>query len=477
MTGESLQPEIWKSSATEIAAAVRARRMSCREVVEAHLDRIETVNKSVNAVTVVLADDALARADAQDDALARGDAIGPLHGVPMTVKENIDLRGSATTNGARALADAVPEVDAPHVAQLLHAGAIPIGRTNLPDFGLRWHTDNDLRGATRNPWDASRTPGGSSGGDAVALATGMTPLGMGNDYGGSLRVPAQFCGICSLRPTLGRVPDHDSLAATDGTVTSQLFAVQGPMARRVADLRLALASMSERDANDPWWTPAPLASEPPALPIRVAVVREPGGEGVESGVADGIERAAHALADAGYEVVDIDPPALVEAAALWQRLVFAEIRTVMLPALRPLLSADALTFLELALASTPEIDLPMYMTALAERRGIARRWTLFQHRYPLVLGPICTRAAFECSLDVSGANGNAQVIDMMRFVTPLNLLGLPVVAVPVGVADGLPQAVQIIGDRYQEDLCLTAGEAIEARLGTLTPIDPVVDRD
>ena len=174
--------EIWRLSATEIAEKTRAREISAREVIDAHLTRIDDVNLQLNAVTVILADDARAAADAADAALARGNEVGPLHGVPMTVKENIDLTGSATTSGLEINLENQPQRDAPHIEQLRAAGAIAIGRTNMPDYGMRWHSQSQLRGHTVNPWDAGRTPGGSSGGDGAALASGCTPLGMGKHF-------------------------------------------------------------------------------------------------------------------------------------------------------------------------------------------------------------------------------------------------------------------------------------------------------
>ena len=169
------------------------------------------------------------------------------------------------------------------------AGAIPMARTNMPDVGLRYHTDNALRGATKNPWDAGRTAGGSSG-EAAALATGMTPLGMGNDYGGSLRWPTQCCGIASLRTTLGRVPRASALPPEDGAITAQIFSVNGPMARHVRDLRLALSCMSGPSARDPWWTPAPLVGPDVPRPLRVAVTVDPAGEGVDPDVAADVRK-------------------------------------------------------------------------------------------------------------------------------------------------------------------------------------------
>ncbi|MBP1705809.1 MAG: indole acetimide hydrolase, partial [Chloroflexi bacterium] len=173
--------DLWRMSATELASAIRSGRASSQEVVEAHLRRIGAVNPAVNAVTVVLGERAVEAAKAADRALATGGDLPPFHGVPFTVKENIDLAGTPTTQGARALAGSYPSADAPAVERLRAAGAIPIGRTNLPTFAVRWHTDSELYGATVNPWDRSRTPGASSGGEAVALATGMSPLGLGND--------------------------------------------------------------------------------------------------------------------------------------------------------------------------------------------------------------------------------------------------------------------------------------------------------
>jgi amidase len=247
------------------------------------------------------------------------------------------------------------------------------------------------------------------------------------------------------------------------------------MARHVDDLRVALAAMSDRDANDPWWVPAPIVGPDLDRPIRVAVARGVQGadaSAIDSHVADGITRAADALADAGYDVCEIEPPGLDEAAALWTTLVFTEIGVILLPKLRPLLGEDSLRFLELALELFPPVDLSAYAEALGARQGIARRWTRFQKRYPLVLAPVSTRLPFPVGQDVADAAGTRGVLESMRFVTPFNLIGLPSVAVPVGRANGLPRGVQLVGDRYREDVCLNAASAIEARCGVLTPIDP-----
>jgi amidase len=196
--------DLWRMSATELGALVAARQVSVREVVEAHVQRIQAVNPSVNAITMLL-EDSLADADAKDARWRVRGSLGPLFGVPFSVKVNIDVKGSATTEGVRSLQGNVVDADSPHVGMLRRAGAIPLARTNMPDFGLRFHTDNDLYGPTINPWNRALTPGGSSGGDAVAVATGMVPLGLGNDFGGSIRYPAQCCGVCGLRPSRGEL--------------------------------------------------------------------------------------------------------------------------------------------------------------------------------------------------------------------------------------------------------------------------------
>src|SRR5215475_10291707 len=316
----------------ELAGAIRSGQASSREVIEAHLRRIEAVNPSVNAITSLLAEQALEAAAAADRRAAGGGARPPLHGVPFTVKENIDLAGAPTTHGLKALAGAYPSRDAPAVGWLKTAGAIPLGHTNCPTLAVRWHTDSELWGATINPWDRSRTPGASSGGEAVALATGMSPLGLGNDGLGSLRWPAQCCGISVLKPTLGRIPAATTIEPVDTPIGVQLTAVQGPMARRVADLRAAFELLAGPTWRDPWTVPAPLRGPEPGRPVRVALVPDPAGRGTARQVQDGVRKAAGALADAGYAVEEAEPPSLERAAqtlldmlntpdirALWRR--------------------------------------------------------------------------------------------------------------------------------------------------------------
>jgi amidase len=462
--------ELWRLSATDLAQAIRSKQISSQEVIEAHLRRIEAVNPAVNAVTVVLGEQALEAARAADRVVAAGGKLPLLHGVPFTVKENMDLIGTPTTMGVRALADAYPTLDAPTVERMRAAGAIPIGRTNCPNFTLRWHTDSELWGATINPWDRTRTPGASSGGEAAALATGMSPLGLGNDGLGSLRWPAQCCGISVLKPTLGRIPTATS-PPFDFPIGVQLTAVEGPMARRVTDLQAALEVLAGPSWRDPWSVPAPLRGPQPATPLRVALVVDPAGQGTATQVQDGVRKAARALADAGYTVQEVQPPSINLAAkallamlntpdnrALWQRSAAA-------------MPADTQRFLSAFYEAAGDPDPVTTIQSFATRQSLLRAWGQFQQTHPLIVAPIYTDIPFQAGTDLDQGRV-ADTIRSMRMAIAVNALGLPAVALPIGIADGLPQAVQVIGPRYREDLCLDAATALEDRVGILTPIDP-----
>jgi amidase len=463
--------ELWRSSATDLAEAIRSRQASCEEVVEAHLRRIEAVNGAINAVVVVLHELALEAARAADRAVTAGVDLPPLHGVPFTVKGNIDLAGTPTTLGLSALAGAYPRMDAPVVERLKAAGAIPIGRTNLPSLAVRWHCDSELWGATVNPWDPTVTPGASSGGEAAALATGMSPLGLGNDGLGSLRWPAQCCGVSALKPTLGRIPDATTAGPGDVPIGVQLTAVQGPMARRIADLRTAFAALAGPSWRDPWTVPAPLRGPGPATPVRVALVVDPAGQGTATQVQDGVRTAAAALADAGYAVDEVEPPSIeVAAATLLAMLATPEIRGgwQMMSSLVP---GDTKRFMSAFFAAAGDPGPATAMQSFLTRQSLLRAWGEFQQERPMIVAPIFADVPFAAGTDLDDGRV-AETIRGMRMALAVNALGLPAVALPVGVGDGLPQSVQVIGPRYREDLCLAAAAALEDSLGILTPIDP-----
>jgi amidase len=467
-----MERALWQWDAVELASAIRTRKISSREAVQSVLQRLDAVNPALNAVTVLLADQALAAADRADAALKRGEVLGPLHGVPVTVKENIDQADQATANGVIAFKDLIAKVDSPPVANWKRAGAVIVGRTNTPAFSLRWHTDNELRGRTYNPWMRTRTPGGSSGGAAAAVAAGVAPLAHGNDLGGSIRYPAYCCGVAGIRPTLGRVPAHNATTADERPIGVQLMSVQGPLARRVADVRVGLAAMASRDPRDPWWAGVPLDGPPLARPIRVALTVDPSRQGTHRAVAGAVRAAGLALAEAGYAVDEIDPPSVDGVAATWATLVFNEIRHMTLPYIEKHGGEELNRCTELILAGIADVDLEGYMRALAERTRHIREWMVFMERYALVVGPVSAEPPFEVGFDVKDAETTARVVRAQRLLVAVNLLGFPAVAVPCGQSDGVPLGVQVIGGRYREDLCLDAAEVIEARHGLPTPIDP-----
>ena len=264
--------ELWRLGAEQTAALIRDRQISAREVTASVLTRIAEVNPRFNALPFVMAEAALAAADTADQAQARGEPLGALHGVPVTIKINIDVAGMATTDGVVFLKDNIANSDSPLVTSLRDAGAIIVGRSNAPAFSLRWFSDNALHGRTLNPFDAGVTPGGSSGGAAAATALGMGAIAHGNDYGGSVRYPAWACGVVGLRTTVGRIASYKA-SAPNRIISNQQMSVQGPLTRNVADARLAMQVMSNGSPLDPQWVPAPLQFTGHEQPVRVALFK------------------------------------------------------------------------------------------------------------------------------------------------------------------------------------------------------------
>jgi amidase len=465
--------DLWRQGAGPLAGMIARGEVSSVEVVTAHLERIDAVNPSLNAVTEVLADSASDAAAAADRARANGDRLGPLHGVPFTVKQNIDLAGSSTNWGLPALADAVPQVDSPVVERMKQAGAIPIGRTNCPDMALRVHTDSSLFGLTRNPWHPGRTTGGSSGGEASALAAGMSPIGLGNDIGGSLRNPATCCGIASLKPSHGAVPLCTVIPAPDGPASFQLMPVEGPMARTIGDVRLGLSVLAGRHRRDPYSLPVTLAVAPPeGRPVRVALLDEPPGGSTDPRVAERTRAAADALSSAGYEVVDTVPPRFEDVIATWTDLIVADI-LLLRGQIAPLMSAEANGFLDAIIETRPELDLAGYTAALMARQSLIREWSMWFAELDLVLTPTWTQLPFEHGWDAMTPANAVATLELIRPVMAANVLGLPSACVPAGRVDDLPVGVLLTADRFADETALAAAAVVEAALGLDTPIDPV----
>src|SRR5450755_2936210 len=295
--------DLWRLSAADIAALIRSKRVSAKQAASAALARLDAVNPSINAVVDHRPEDVLAQAAAIDAAIARNEDAGPLAGVPVTIKVNIDQQGFATTNGLKLQRDVVARSNSPVVDNLLKAGAVILGRTNCPAFSYRWFTTNLIHGDTRNPRDASITPGGSSGGAGAAVAAGIGHIAHGTDIAGSIRYPAYACGVHGLRPTVGRIAAFNAALPERG-IGPQISAVSGPLARTIGDLRIALAAMSGRDARDPWWVPAPLEGQ--AMPKRVAMCLNPDGLNAVPEVKAAVADAAKRLERGGWVVEEIE---------------------------------------------------------------------------------------------------------------------------------------------------------------------------
>src|SRR6201991_2305986 len=266
--------DLWRLSAADLASLVQAKKVSAMDAATAALARLDAVNPKINAVVDHRPEDVLAQAGAIDAVIARGEAAGPLAGVPVTVKVNIDQQGFATTNGLKLQRDVIAKTNSPVIDNLRKAGAVILGRTNCPAFSYRWFTTNLLYGDTRNPRDPSLTPGGSSGGAGASVAAGIGHIAHGTDIAGSIRYPAYACGVHGLRPTVGRIAAYNQ-ALPERIISGQITAVSGPLARTINDIRLGLAAMAQPDMRDPWWVPAPL--EGPAREKRAAMCLRPDG--------------------------------------------------------------------------------------------------------------------------------------------------------------------------------------------------------
>ncbi len=455
--------ELWRRSARDLALLIREGTVSSREVVDAHLDRIDSVNERVNAITVLLADEARAAADSAD--AADPDSRGLLHGVPITVKENIDLMGSATTRGVEVLANEMPSSDAPVAARMKAAGAIPIGRTNMPEMGLRIDTACPLRGRTYNPWAHHLTAGGSSGGEGAALATGMSPLGLGNDIGGSVRNPAYCNGVASLKPTRGRLPRVYTTMPENPGLNGQIMSSEGPMARTIGDVRTALGILNGRDRGDPMSVDVALIG--PDAPRTAALAVSAEGVEVDPVCVDAARRAADALAAAGWEITETSPPELALVTELWGSMMAFDIAAA-LPMFEQFLSLEVAG----VLARAPEFfsDMPVALCH-TERHRVGRVWSTFFAEHSVMITPAWTTRPFEHDRDLE-PDGLELISRVLPFITPGNILGIPAAAVPTGVVDDLPTGVQVYADLWRDDLALDAAQVLEDALGTITPIDP-----
>jgi amidase len=473
-----MSSDLWRWSATSLRDAIRSGEVSATEVVTAHLDRCEDVNGSINALINVSADEALATAT-NLDTRPQADRNAPLYGVPVSIKDNTDQAGHANTCGIVAGAENVAKEDASVVAALRSSGAVFVGRSNLPAWGLRWFSENELYGRTLNPWTTERTPGGSSGGAAAAVAAGIVPIAHANDIGGSIRYPAAVCGVTAIRPTAGRVPKWSapSLVNPPPSLAETIMAVEGPIARHVKDLRMALQAMSVHDPRDPASLPIPYRDEPVRPQgTKVGVVRAmPGVETCPENLR-AIDDAVGWLRDAGYETVDLDIPEMAEASRLWLLFLMEEIR-ISSAEMMELGGSELRQALQYNFAVT-EATWGANPTLEAFVRGHTRRnelLSLVESRFtevPLLLTPASAAPAPRHGADYASLEQADELIQAQWPMTFVPCLGLPAAIVPTGVIGGLPVSVQLVGGRFRESWILDAAQAIEDRAGVMTPIEP-----
>ena len=456
-----------KKSASELAELVRSKEASSKEIVEAHFNRIKEVNPDINAITLTLEESALKLADEADSA-GEEERKRPFHGVPFTIKENIDFMGTPTTNGIPLLAESMPPRNAPIVDRMLGAGAIPIGRTNLPEMGMRLDTDNPLRGRTFNPWNKALTPGGSSGGEAASIATGMSPFGLGNDIGGSLRNPAYCCGIASLNPSIGRIPFVNSIEGFIDMGISGAFLSDGPMARSVEDLRTGLSIMAGRHIDDPQSVNTPLSGPIPEKP-KAALVKEIANFNLPDATKREIDKAGAILSNSGWSIEEVEAPEVERVYEIWGTVLNSGMLDAMPEEVfKPETAAYLHRFAEPFLSNDLNLD-----QALIERRRLRRLWSAFLTDYQVCIGPTWANLPWPIDTDLDPEKGIDTLRQSFSFIAPGNCLGLPSVALPMGVDNGIPTGVQIYSELYREDLCLLAAELIQKEAPCPTPIDPV----
>jgi len=434
--------------AHRLAAAIRAGELSSRAVLDEYLARLDRFNPQLNAVVTVDPDSARRAADAADAASVRGEDLGPLHGVPMTIKDSFDTAGLRTTCGHPEW-DRVPAHDAVAVARLRGAGAVIFGKTNVPTRTANWQTANPIFGATNNPWDTARSPGGSSGGAAAALAAGLTALELGSDIAGSIRVPANWCGVCGHKPSWGIVPQRGHLPPPPGSLIDTDLGVMGPMARDVADLQLTLDLLAGPDGPpaDGWRLDLPPPRAPELSQLRVATWLDDPAYPVYEDVRTVLESAARAVYDAGAQRVDTPPPTtLEELVGLHQILLY--------PLMEP----------------SSDLSHRQWLAADARRQQLRARLAEYFTGVDVLLTPVTVAPAIPHDhrefLDRTLGDGNRSYLDLFGWIGLATVAYLPATVVPVGrTSAGLPVGVQIVGPYLHDRTTLAAARAIEELLG------------
>jgi amidase len=449
------------ASAKSLARAIRIGELSSEEVVAAHLRRIAEANQSLNAVVHVAGSSARAESQAADARLAAGAPVGPLHGVPVTIKDNHDVAGLPCTAGTKGLAARIAEMDATVVARLKAAGAIVLGKTNLPELALAFETDNLVYGRTNNPYDLARTPGGSSGGEAAIIAAGGSPLGIGNDAAGSIRLPAHFCGIAGIKPTTGRVPKTGYLGSSGGALSPLMQS--GPMARYVEDLELALPIICSGDGRDPAVVDMPMG-DPCAVDLRrlrVAFYTDNGIVSPTAATVDTIRRAAMSLSDADIAVDEACPAGIERTYELFFDLFGADGGVGLQSRLKSLGTTDTHPLMQqfLELLRPRACTTTEALARLARLDQFRAEMFAFWQNYDAILCPACAVPAIPHGTSLENWT-------TISYTMAYNLTGWPGAVVRAGTSpDGLPIGIQIVARPWCEDVALAIARHIETALG------------
>jgi Asp-tRNA(Asn)/Glu-tRNA(Gln) amidotransferase A subunit family amidase len=456
-------------SASTIATEIRAKCISPVEVARIHLERIDRLNPKLNAFVDWQPELVLELACEAEKAVMRGDDLGPLHGVPLSIKSSIDVVGHRCEAGTRLRAGYVAAQDAPVVARLRAAGAVILGVTNTPELLMAWETDNLLYGRTNNPWDLTRTPGGSSGGESAAIAAGLSGGGTGSDGGGSIRVPAHFTGICGLKPTPGRIPSTGHYAKSGGPFA--LLGVVGPMARTVADLNLLFEATAGPDDGDPSSAPVGLREICKRELDRVSIgfFLDDGRTPVTEETREAVTHTAAVLSELGYRVDQFRPDGLEEARQLWWKLFGTAGSMILGSTLRgheSELSPILREFSSWTGAEPAHTGESLLATWLG-RDDVRERVLLQMRKYPVLLCPTASVPAFRHGQRAWQVEGRTvKYLDAWSYCEWFNLLGFPAVVVPMGrSAEGLPIGVQIVGRPWEEELVLAIAAALEEECG------------
>jgi Asp-tRNA(Asn)/Glu-tRNA(Gln) amidotransferase A subunit family amidase len=465
-------------SANEIAAQIRRKERSPVEVARVHLDRIERLNPELNAFVDHQPESVLAQAREAEKAIRRGDRLGPLHGVPLSIKSSIDVTGHRCEGGTRLRAGRVAIEDAPLVARLRNAGAVILGVTNAPELLMAWETDNLLYGRTNNPWDLTRTAGGSSGGESAAIAAGLSSGGVGSDGGGSIREPAHFCGICGLKPTPGRIPSTGHYPKPGGPFA--LIGVVGPMARTIEDLQTLFEVMAGYDDGDPSAAPVRVSTDARELDdatiraLKVGFFEDDSRTPVTQETRLAVQRAAALLSRSGFQVEPFRPDGLEEARQRWWEFFGTAGGMILEPMIlestprghEPELSPILREFLAWTKAEPAHTGKSL-LAAWLRRDAVREKILLQMRKYPLLLCPTAAIPAFrhgEREWQVEGKI--VKYLDAWSYCEWFNLLGFPAVVVPMGCSDeGLPIGIQIVGRPWQEELVLAVAAKLEQERG------------